>query len=487
VVGFASDSIVDQRVRATITLDPRVEVLGVEPGPASCASGSGGFVCQATVRRGQMVQARVIVRVRPGSSRTGDIVAGLSATAGGETVVAQPVRVVLLNEVVTPAPWPPPTAGPTSTPGWEGPTDGPVPTAAAPRSTGAPCLGAVLAAVSRQGARYSQGGALENDPLGTDGLPLPRTGPRSFDCSGLVWWAYAQAGVAIGSTTAQQINDGVMIACSLDDLRGAATRCWAPGDLIFLRSDIGRHVAIYAGDGLFMDCFNHRVGCVLHDVSQDSFYRAHFWQARRVVSGCEGMTLDPGEPVPPPLDGTPVGDAPGMCVAEPPSFGSPIEELSGCGPPVRLGGRVYQLDSTVGFVGVTGLTTGPHLHLGLRMRSYDGTIPQTNICTEPWLQGRVPPPGVSCWTEMADPLDFLPRALGGETTAGGTPIPEGAPYQLPPPGHPGALAMTPVPGATPVGQYWSPHPDGGRYGGGSALEWLRDAVCSVWRGGPLCN
>jgi hypothetical protein len=236
-----------------------------------------------------------------------------------------------------------------------------------------------------------------------------------------------------------------------------------------------------------MDCFNHRVGCVLHDVSRDSFYREHFLQARRIVGGCEGMTIDPGAPVPPPLDGQPEGDIAGMCTVGQPSFSGAIETLPGCGPPVRPGDRVLQLDSTVGFVGLTGATTGPHLHLGLQARSHDGLFRATNICTSEWLRGHAPPAEADCWTDMADPLDFLPRALGGEQAPGGTLVPEGAPYQLPPPGQEGALVITPAPGQSPPGQYWSPYADGGRYGGGSALEWLRGASCAIWRGWEWCK
>lgn len=66
-----------------------------------------------------------------------------------------------------------------------------------------------------------------------------------FDCSGLIQWAYAQAGVSLPRTTQQQILTGVPVA--LDDVR--------PGDLVFSRSlrdgriiDLG-HVAIYVGNG----------------------------------------------------------------------------------------------------------------------------------------------------------------------------------------------------------------------------------------------
>jgi cell wall-associated NlpC family hydrolase len=99
----------------------------------------------------------------------------------------------------------------------------------------APCYLAALAALTRQGALYSQGGALAYDPINPDThRPYPRTGPQSFDCSGLVRWSYAQAGTTIGQTTETQLNDGVALPCTLDDLNGAATRCWTLGDLVFL-------------------------------------------------------------------------------------------------------------------------------------------------------------------------------------------------------------------------------------------------------------
>src|SRR5437870_64741 len=102
---------------------------------------------------------------------------------------------------------------------------------------------------------------------------------------------------------------------------------------------------------------------------------------------------------------------------------------------------------------------------------------------------------------IAAPLHSLPRAPGDTLAPGsdpapplaanvqssGTPptpiIPEGAPYQLPPPNYPIALVFTPVPDATPVGQYWSPYADGGRYGGGGVAEWF----CSIWSGWPWCK
>lgn len=66
-----------------------------------------------------------------------------------------------------------------------------------------------------------------------------------FDCSGLVQWAYTQAGVALPRTTPEQISVG--LAVTVGDLQ--------PGDLVFTRGgptgrvrDLG-HVAIYVGGG----------------------------------------------------------------------------------------------------------------------------------------------------------------------------------------------------------------------------------------------
>lgn len=189
-----------------------------------------------------------------------------------------------------------------------------------------------------------------------------------------------------------------------------------------------------------------------------------------------------------------------MCALGSPDYRSAVEAFDGCGPPLRAGDKVYQLDTLLGFVGLTGRTTGPHLHLGLKVKSYAGNWSYINICTADWLEGRTPSADTGCYTDMVDPLDFLPRASGNTIAAGSDPaqqssgvqsggatptpiIPEGAPYQLPPPNYPNSLVFTPVPDATPVGQYWSPYADGGRYGGGGVAEWF----CSIWSGWSWCK
>ncbi len=67
-------------------------------------------------------------------------------------------------------------------------------------------------------------------------------GPTSFDCSGLVVWAYAQIGVSLEHYTGDLWNEGVHI--SRNELE--------PGDLVFFFPDIG-HVGIYVGNGMMVD------------------------------------------------------------------------------------------------------------------------------------------------------------------------------------------------------------------------------------------
>ncbi len=84
---------------------------------------------------------------------------------------------------------------------------------------------ALHAAETKVGAQYSWGA----------------TGPYSFDCSGLVQWAYKQAGVELPRTSFEQSNVGAPVA--FEDLQ--------PGDIVITNG--GGHVGIYAGDGKLLN------------------------------------------------------------------------------------------------------------------------------------------------------------------------------------------------------------------------------------------
>lgn len=209
--------------------------------------------------------------------------------------------------------------------------------------------------------------------------------------------------------------------------------------------------------------------------------------------GCTtgGVPVDGGGD---PADGGTIED---RCQPGVPSWDREVEPLPGCGPPVTVGATIKMLDQYVGFVGDTGQVTGVHLHLGLQVQSASAgpwsAYPIVDVCrTEPyatWLREHGLDPDAydpeqgwqsSCSSNMVDPLDFLPRAHAREPLAQATDAPaDSEPYQLPPPGTDDALVFPDDRGrqwewpwqATP-GEYWSPNPEAGRFGGGAVLAWL---------------
>lgn len=68
------------------------------------------------------------------------------------------------------------------------------------------------------------------------------TGPSTFDCSGLVQWAYRQIGIGLPRVSRQQAQVGTAVAPQ--DAR--------PGDLMFFNSPV-THVGIYVGNGQFLE------------------------------------------------------------------------------------------------------------------------------------------------------------------------------------------------------------------------------------------
>ncbi len=97
-----------------------------------------------------------------------------------------------------------------------------------PRNIAGDSLGidALRAALTRQGAPYVWGA----------------TGPGTFDCSGLVQWAYRQIGIAMPRVAAAQQQVGIPV--TPDQAQ--------PGDLVFF-GDPAYHVGIYVGGGQFLE------------------------------------------------------------------------------------------------------------------------------------------------------------------------------------------------------------------------------------------
>jgi peptidoglycan DL-endopeptidase CwlO len=135
------------------------------------------------------------------------------------------------SELAAPGPVPPPAAmaaapgpGPEALPPGGGQPGGPGFGFGAAPGSGQGAI-AVQAALTQVGAPYSWGGAA----------------PGGFDCSGLVMWAFQQAGIALPHSSQALAHGGQPV--SLSDLQ--------PGDVLTFYSDAS-HAGIYIGDGLMV-------------------------------------------------------------------------------------------------------------------------------------------------------------------------------------------------------------------------------------------
>ena len=98
---------------------------------------------------------------------------------------------------------------------------------------------------------------------------------EGFDCSGLVKYVYALAGIAMPHNVAQQYKYGVPV--SRDELK--------PGDLVFF--DELRHNGIYVGDGRFVHAARSG-GSVGVARLEDSWFKIRWFGARRLTA--EGLS-----------------------------------------------------------------------------------------------------------------------------------------------------------------------------------------------------
>src|SRR5262249_28034592 len=115
---------------------------------------------------------------------------------------------------------------------------------------------AVQAALSKVGASYSYGA----------------TGPSSFDCSGLVMWAFSQAGVSLPHSSYAQYGMGESVSSSQVQA----------GDLVFFNtagsgaSDVG----IATGPTSAVSATTH--GVMTHSINS-GYWGSHFVGARRIT------------------------------------------------------------------------------------------------------------------------------------------------------------------------------------------------------------
>ncbi|MEU1982644.1 NlpC/P60 family protein [Nocardia sp. NPDC019395] len=102
-------------------------------------------------------------------------------------------------------------------------------------------LGALAAATSQTGKMYEWGA----------------TGPDTWDCSGLVQWAFRQVGVTLPRTTWEQAKVGAAVPLY----------ALSPGDVVIINPDAS-HVGIYAGVGQVLNAYGAGVPVGLTPIGQ---------------------------------------------------------------------------------------------------------------------------------------------------------------------------------------------------------------------------
>lgn len=134
---------------------------------------------------------------------------------------------------------------------------------------------AVKAALSKQGSPYVWGAE----------------GPSTFDCSGLMVWAYQKAGVKLPRTSQEQAKYGTAVPYSK----------MQPGDLITSNWGSGpsSHVAMYLGGGKIIHAPRPGTKVVVRAIDAD--YRSHINAIRR-VPGATSSGVTPALDIPGPGD-----------------------------------------------------------------------------------------------------------------------------------------------------------------------------------------
>lgn len=119
-------------------------------------------------------------------------------------------------------------------------------------NSGSAPSGILAFAQSKIGCDYSYGGV----------------GPSAYDCSGLVYAAYKNAGLSIARTADAQYRQVAAAGHLVKDVSSLK-----PGDLVFFYPGIG-HVGVYEGNGSFVHASTYGVGVI-----RSSLYSAYYASA----------------------------------------------------------------------------------------------------------------------------------------------------------------------------------------------------------------
>lgn len=159
----------------------------------------------------------------------------------------------------------------------------------------APSVATVIAAAkSKLGAKYVWGAE----------------GPNTFDCSGLMVWAWEKVGVKLPRTSQQQARFGTAVPLSQVQPGDLITSNWGGGP--------SSHVGMYIGDNKMIHA--PRPGSVVKIANLDANYRAHINTVRR-VPGANAAGITPA------LDGSDLLDLGGI-IAGPNTILAPLKAMA---------------------------------------------------------------------------------------------------------------------------------------------------------------
>ena len=130
--------------------------------------------------------------------------------------------------------------------------------------------------------------AVTGTALGLTGVPYRNGGndPRGFDCSGFIWFVFAQHGIEVPRTVTDLFASGRPVA--VDELQ--------PGDLVFFSTIApgASHVGMSIGGDQFVHAPSSK-GEVRTERVSAPYWRSRFVGARRLaqVAGTSGAALRP--------------------------------------------------------------------------------------------------------------------------------------------------------------------------------------------------
>lgn len=131
------------------------------------------------------------------------------------------------------------------------------------------------APVGTSGSAPATGYAIAGTALGLRGSPYRNGGtdPSGFDCSGFIWFVFAQHGIGVPRTVGEQFQLGV----------GVSADALEPGDLLFFSTDAAgaSHVGLAIGGDEFVHAPSSR-GIVRVERLTASYWAARYVGARRL-------------------------------------------------------------------------------------------------------------------------------------------------------------------------------------------------------------